>query len=208
MTLKGAACAACKYQRKRCTSECMLAPYFRPEDPVLFRNAHKLFGVRNILRILEKINPNHREEAMRSIIYEANMRDQFPVHGCLNVICELQCQIRQAEDELYSVLTWLAFCKQHHERQHVTTLSHGVDHGMLQSGNEAVVLFRQDSTALLPVSSCDNANVCMHASWLQDAYKLSNSGHKSLVSRPLIIEEDTIHDHHDEIYPLFDNTEA
>ncbi|KAM0018874.1 putative transcription factor AS2-LOB family [Helianthus debilis subsp. tardiflorus] len=169
-TLKGAAsnqaCAACKHQRKRCTPECALAPHFRPEHPKVFKNAHKLFGVRNILRILEQINPDHKTEAMQTLIYEANMRDQFPVHGCLNVICDLQYQIRQAEEELYNVLTWLSFYKQHHEGQHVPTLSNGVDHGLLQPGNEALALFRQDFATTLPVSSCDNPNVCINAFWI------------------------------------------
>ncbi|XP_076891520.1 LOB domain-containing protein 27-like [Bidens hawaiensis] len=175
MTLKGAtsnqACAACRYQRKRCTPECPLAPHFRPEHPMIFKNAHKLFGVRNILRILEQIDSNYKTEAMQSIIYEANMRDQFPVHGCLSVICDLQYQIRQAEEELYNVLTWLSFYKQHH----VTTLSQNVDHGLLQP--------------VLPILSCDNANVCINAFWLQETYKSSNSNQN-------------------EIYPFFDNTEG
>ncbi|KAK1407284.1 hypothetical protein QVD17_38898 [Tagetes erecta] len=211
MTFKGAttnqACAACKYQRKRCTPECALAPHFRPENPLVFRNAHKLFGVRNILRILKQINPNHKAEAMRSIMYEANMRDMFPVHGCLNVIRDFQYQIRQAEEELYNVLTWLAFYKQQHERQHVTTLPHVVDHGVLQLGNEAFALLRHDSTASMPVASCDNANESINAFSLQDMYKSSDCDHKSLVSRPSIIDEEAGHDHYEISRRLFDGTE-
>ncbi|CAH1428403.1 unnamed protein product [Lactuca virosa] len=141
MTLKGAttqACAACKYQRKRCTPDCTLAPHFRPEHPLVFKNAHKLFGVKNILRILQQIQPHHKTEAMRSIIYEANMRDQFPVYGCLTAIYDLQYQIRQAEEELHDVLALLAFCKQCHQKQHATNLSHVVSHDSLQLGMNVV----------------------------------------------------------------------
>ncbi|RVW35523.1 LOB domain-containing protein 27 [Vitis vinifera] len=45
MTLKGGtsqACAACKYQRRKCSSECPLAPYFPPDQPKMFANAHRL----------------------------------------------------------------------------------------------------------------------------------------------------------------------
>lgn len=125
MTLKGGtsqACAACKYQRKRCTPECALAPHFRPEQTEIFKNAHKLFGVRNILRILEQVDPTQKNEAMRSIIYQANMRDRSPIHGCLGVIYQLQYQIRQAEKELYAVFSQIEFYK-HQRRQHEITLS-------------------------------------------------------------------------------------
>ncbi|KAI3762617.1 hypothetical protein L1987_53054 [Smallanthus sonchifolius] len=126
MTRKGGtsqACAACKYQRKRCTPECPLAPHFRPEQTEIFKNAHKLFGVRNILRILEHVNPALKNEAMRSIIYQANMRDRSPVHGCLGVIYQLQYQIRHAEKELYAVLSQLDLYKQHHRHQQEITSS-------------------------------------------------------------------------------------
>ncbi|KAI3736744.1 hypothetical protein L2E82_26729 [Cichorium intybus] len=125
MTLKGGtsqACAACKYQRKRCTPECALAPHFRPEQTEIFKNAHKLFGVKNILKVLEQIDPSQKTEAMRSIIYQANMRDRFPVHGCYGIICQLQYQIRQTEKELYAVLSQLEFYK-NQRRQHEIVLS-------------------------------------------------------------------------------------
>ncbi|KAK1427187.1 hypothetical protein QVD17_15870 [Tagetes erecta] len=125
MTLKGGtsqACAACKYQRKRCTPECALAPHFRPEQTEIFKNAHKLFGVRNILRILEQVDPAQKNEAMRSIIYQANMRERSPVHGCLGVIYQLQYQIKQSEKEFYAVCNQLQAYKQQLERQQEITM--------------------------------------------------------------------------------------
>lgn len=120
MTLKGGtsqACAACKYQRRRCTAECLLAPYFPPDQPKIFQNAHKLFGVKNILKILEKLDPEQKPAAMWSIIYEANERDSDPVHGCLGKICQLRYQIWHLEQELHSVHTRLVICRQHHHQQ-------------------------------------------------------------------------------------------
>ncbi|KAJ6760578.1 LOB DOMAIN-CONTAINING PROTEIN 4-RELATED [Salix purpurea] len=115
MTLKGGtsqACASCKYQRRKCSSECPLAPYFPPDQPKMFQNAHKLFGVRKILKILENLESHQQEEAMRSIIYQANIRDRFPVHGCWGIICKLHFQIRQVEEELHAVLAHLEMYRQ------------------------------------------------------------------------------------------------
>jgi hypothetical protein len=117
MTLKGGtsqACAACKYQRRRCSAECPLSPYFPPEQPKLFQNAHKLFGVSNILKILKNLEPGQKNEAMRSIIYQANMRDKFPVYGCCWIICQLKYQILQVEEELHAVQAQLEMYRQHH----------------------------------------------------------------------------------------------
>lgn len=120
MTLKGGnsqACAACKYQRRKCSSECPLAPYFPPDQPKMFQNAHKLFGVSNILKILKQLDPTMRVQAVRSIIDEANIRDQFPVHGCRGVIRQLHYQLRQAEEELHAVLQQLEIYRQHNQLQ-------------------------------------------------------------------------------------------
>ncbi|KAH0975630.1 hypothetical protein GBA52_017529 [Prunus armeniaca] len=121
MTLKGAtnsACAACKYQRRKCTPECPLAPFFPADQPKMFQNAHKLFGVSNIVKILKNLEPEMKFEAMRSIIYQANIRDKFPVYGCWEVIWQLQYQLLLAEEELQAVQAQLAMYRQHHHHQH------------------------------------------------------------------------------------------
>ncbi|KAI4329596.1 hypothetical protein MLD38_027966 [Melastoma candidum] len=110
MTLKGGAsqaCAVCKFQRRKCKPDCPLAPYFPADQPRLFHNAHRLFGVRNILKILEALHPSQRPIAMRTIIDQANMRDWYPVHGCLGVIHSLRTQIQMLEDELHAVYSQL-----------------------------------------------------------------------------------------------------
>nr|CAD1818355.1 unnamed protein product [Ananas comosus var. bracteatus] len=52
------ACAACKHQRRKCTADCPLALYFPADQPKQFQNAHRLFGVSNILRILKDLDPS------------------------------------------------------------------------------------------------------------------------------------------------------
>lgn len=122
MTVKGGtsqACASCKFQRRKCTPECSLAPYFPPNDPKRFENAHKLFGVSNISKILNKIHVADRKEAMRSIIYEANARDKYPVHGCVGIIVALQEHIQQAQQELELLTAYLAMYRQQHHHHEI-----------------------------------------------------------------------------------------
>lgn len=116
MTVKGGtsqACAACRYQRRKCNTDCPLAPYFPPEKPEQFLNAHRLFGVSNILKILKQLNPEQKLEAMQSIVYQANMRERYPVHGCQGVIYRLQLAVHEHQQALDAVNAQLAICRQH-----------------------------------------------------------------------------------------------
>ncbi|KAL6638346.1 hypothetical protein ACP70R_023841 [Stipagrostis hirtigluma subsp. patula] len=97
----GAACAACKYQRRRCTAECPLAQYFPHDQPRVFRNAHRLFGVSNILKTLARAGPERRRDAMRAIIFESHAWDVYPAHGCVPVILALQQQLLHAQRQLH-----------------------------------------------------------------------------------------------------------
>ncbi|CAK9236385.1 unnamed protein product [Sphagnum troendelagicum] len=94
------ACAACKYQRRKCAPDCPLSPYFPADQPKRFANVHKLFGVSNTLRILKHVDPSQREDTVKSIAYEADTREKDPVHGCLGVIIMLQNQVSKLKDEL------------------------------------------------------------------------------------------------------------
>ncbi|KAH7299179.1 hypothetical protein KP509_25G076300 [Ceratopteris richardii] len=94
------ACAACKFQRRKCHPECPLAPYFPPDQPRQFMNVHKLYGVSNTLRILKQVDPSKRHDAMKSILYEADARDRDPVHGCYGIITLLQTQAEILREEL------------------------------------------------------------------------------------------------------------
>ncbi|EPS65020.1 hypothetical protein M569_09760, partial [Genlisea aurea] len=102
------ACAACKYQRRKCTPNCPLAPYFPASEPRMFQNVHRLFGVSNVTKILRQLrNKDHRDDAMKSIIYEADMRRRFPVHGCSAVIHQLRWQLEYLANELRFVCSQL-----------------------------------------------------------------------------------------------------
>ncbi|XP_059643368.1 LOB domain-containing protein 27-like [Cornus florida] len=193
MTLKGGtsqACAACKYQRRKCTSDCPLAPYFPPDQPKMFQNAHRLFGVSNILKILKHIDPSQKLEAMRSIICQANIRDRFPVHGCWGIICQLHYQIRQTEEELQAVHTQLVLYRQH--QQDMSSTMNNDSTSQLQLGmappSNVLPLFHQDAPqpynvgSALPVAasqfSYSNANNVAYNSGFIDT-KDNNAGNNA-----------------------------
>lgn len=136
----------------------------------MFRNAHRLFGVSNILKILKEIDPSQKKVAMKSIIYQANARDKHPVYGCVAEIQNLFFNIQLYEEELQAVHAQLAFYRQQQEIS-TTTLSDSVSQiqlGMLPPGVAAppptngvnangLTLFHQDMpsqyNAALPVQS-------------------------------------------------------
>lgn len=105
------ACAACKYQRRKCASDCILAPYFPHDRQRQFLNAHKLFGVSNITKIIKNLNPSDKDEAMRTIIIQSDVRANDPVGGCYRIIRDLQRQIELYKAELELVLHQLALCR-------------------------------------------------------------------------------------------------
>ncbi|KAL5579487.1 hypothetical protein UlMin_011929 [Ulmus minor] len=105
------ACAACKYQRRKCAPDCVLAPYFPHDTQKQFLNAHKLFGVSNITKVIKNLQQPMKDEAMRTIIYQSDARANDPVGGCYRIICDLQRQIEYHKAELEIVLHQLAICR-------------------------------------------------------------------------------------------------
>lgn len=111
------ACASCKHQRKKCEETCELAPFFPASRYREFQNAHKLFGISNIQKIINSVDPSQRKEAAESILIEGNIRSNDPVHGCLGVVRNLKSQIEYYEKELGAVNQQLPFFRDK-EKQH------------------------------------------------------------------------------------------
>ncbi|XP_027167857.1 LOB domain-containing protein 22 [Coffea eugenioides] len=105
------ACAACKYQRRKCAPDCILAPYFPHDRQRQFLNAHKLFGVSNITKIIRILDQPEKDAAMRTIIFQSDVRASDPVGGCYRIIRQLQRQIEYTKLELDFVLHQLALCR-------------------------------------------------------------------------------------------------
>ena len=105
------ACSACKHQRRKCAPGCPLAPYFPSDKPGSFRNSHRLFGIKNILRFLTKAGPEKRHDCMKSIMYEADARAANPVRGSYGVFQDLYQEWSLAKAELATVQEQLVAAK-------------------------------------------------------------------------------------------------
>ncbi|CAL2237062.1 unnamed protein product [Prunus armeniaca] len=93
-------CAACKYVRRRCPSDCILSPYFPSNDPQRFTSVHRIYGASNVAKMLQELLPHLRVEAAETLCYEAQCRIQDPIYGCVGVISQLHQQIQDTECQL------------------------------------------------------------------------------------------------------------
>ncbi|KAJ0090073.1 hypothetical protein Patl1_13479 [Pistacia atlantica] len=111
------ACAACKHQRKKCDGSCELAPYFPASRYGEFQHAQKLFGISNIQKIINSVEPNQRHAAAESILMEGNIRHNDPVHGCVGVVCKLQSQIDLYQSQLNALNQQLNFFREREKQK-------------------------------------------------------------------------------------------
>ncbi|XP_059455197.1 LOB domain-containing protein 24-like [Corylus avellana] len=102
-------CAACKYLRRRCPSDCIFSLYFPPNDPQRFACVHRIYGASNVAKILQQLPPNLRAQAADTLYFEAHYRIQDPVYGCVGIISQLYQQIHNAESELAKTQAEIAF---------------------------------------------------------------------------------------------------
>ncbi|KAI4337143.1 hypothetical protein L6164_015592 [Bauhinia variegata] len=124
---KNKACAPCRHQRRRCPSNCPLAPYFPADQEQDFLNAHKLFGVGNILKIIQACqNSEQKRMAAQTMKWEANRRaDVDPVYGSAGIVWDFCQKIQSCQLELHSLLHQLALYRPQsqlqlqHQRQNV-----------------------------------------------------------------------------------------
>ncbi|CAM8917504.1 unnamed protein product [Rhodiola kirilowii] len=101
MTGPGSSCGACKFLRRKCTRECVFAPYFSYEEAAAhFAAVHKVFGASNVSKMLLHIPVDYRTEAAVTISYEALARMTDPVFGCVAHIFALHQQIANLQEEI------------------------------------------------------------------------------------------------------------
>ncbi|KAK7263098.1 hypothetical protein RJT34_30682 [Clitoria ternatea] len=101
MSSSNSPCAACKFLRRKCTQECVYAPYFPPDNPQRFECVHRVFGASNVAKLLNELSASQREDAVKSLAYEAEARLRDPVFGCVGFISVLQNRLRQMQTELH-----------------------------------------------------------------------------------------------------------
>ncbi|KAJ4828376.1 hypothetical protein Tsubulata_017830 [Turnera subulata] len=108
MSSSNSPCAACKFLRRKCTPECVYAPYFPPDQPQKFASVHKVFGASNVAKILNELPTAQREDAVNSLAYEAEERLRDPVYGCVGLISILQHRLKQLQADLNTAKKELA----------------------------------------------------------------------------------------------------
>lgn len=110
-------CAACKFLKRRCTPNCQFAPYFRSDEPKKFAKVHKVFGASNVSKILNEVAEEQREDAVNSLVYEAEVRLMDPVYGCIGAIASLQHKMVELQHDLILARARLASYADHHQQQ-------------------------------------------------------------------------------------------
>lgn len=202
MTIKsgtGQACAACKYQRRRCTPECLLAPFFPADQPKMFLNVHRLFGVKNIQNLLKELGPDQNQKAiaMKSIKFHATMRDKYPVWGCMVEIRQLSYQIQIVEEELQAVLQQLAYYRQQQQHDATDDYISELQLGMAPPGNNLNDHNAADyNINYLDFKEMNNVvnSMCQH----HTTYSNTNENNPNAIHL-------LMHPHDMEMQPFFDN---
>ncbi|CAN1257617.1 LOB domain-containing protein 1 [Linum perenne] len=109
-------CAGCVYLRRRCVQDCLLAPYFPPDNPQRFESVHKIFGTSNITRLLLGVPEEFRGMAADCMSFEADARVRDPVYGCTRMIYQLQKEILMMRLELGNLNMMIALLSAQHQQ--------------------------------------------------------------------------------------------
>ncbi|KAK3194203.1 hypothetical protein Dsin_025513 [Dipteronia sinensis] len=93
MSSSKASCVACKARRKKCTPE---------TGPQKFHKVHQIFRASNVAKIITDLDVHLCEDAVHSLVYEAEAWVRNPGYGCAAKISNLEEQLKQAEIDLYN----------------------------------------------------------------------------------------------------------
>ncbi|QCE01250.1 LOB domain-containing protein 33-like [Vigna unguiculata] len=94
-------CGACKFLRRKCTSDCVFAPYFSYDQASThFAAVHKIYGASNVSKLLSHLPIQNRRDAAITISYEALARMHDPIYGCVAHIYALQQQVVNLQEEI------------------------------------------------------------------------------------------------------------
>ncbi|CAM6099299.1 unnamed protein product [Calypogeia fissa] len=96
-------CRACRDRHRKCTEQCVLAPYFPADQPQKYYNVRRVFGALRIQRALANLPMDSRRDAAESMAYEAAARVNDPVYGSYGEVLNLYRQIEQMQVELARV---------------------------------------------------------------------------------------------------------
>ncbi|KAK4848654.1 hypothetical protein QYF36_015661 [Acer negundo] len=93
-------CAACKMLRRRCDSNCILAPYFPNDEIEKFASVHRVFGASNVIKMIQMVEETKREDAVKALVYEATARLRDPVYGSAGATFHLYKMVQELKLQL------------------------------------------------------------------------------------------------------------
>uniref|UniRef100_A0A2N9ILL6 LOB domain-containing protein n=1 Tax=Fagus sylvatica TaxID=28930 RepID=A0A2N9ILL6_FAGSY len=96
-------CAACRMLRRKCESDCLLAPYFPGDQVEKFAGVHRVFGASNVIKMIQMVEETRREDAVKALVYEARARLKDPVYGSTGAIFHLQKMVQELKVQLESI---------------------------------------------------------------------------------------------------------
>ncbi|KAK6147711.1 hypothetical protein DH2020_018623 [Rehmannia glutinosa] len=103
------------HQRRRCDQICFYARYFPSKRTEDFQNVHILLGINNTMKIINSVNEQDRDKIVETLILEARIRNENPVHGPLEVENRLRAEIGKTKKELEIVNKQLQFFRGNNE---------------------------------------------------------------------------------------------
>ena len=111
MAGEGAPCGACRGLRRNCLGNCLFAPYFSSDEIGMdqFSAIHEIFGHNRFVKLLRKLPVDKRNDAVASILYQAQALIDDHVHGCSSYILALQ-RIAVRKDRLGFDNPWKSLC--------------------------------------------------------------------------------------------------
>ena len=92
-----AKCAACKYRRMKCRSDCIFSPHFPGHDTKKYAYVHRVYCGSNVKKMLLKVPSELREITASALYFEAKCRIQDPVLGSFGIISKLNQQIQEKD---------------------------------------------------------------------------------------------------------------
>ncbi|KAF8110028.1 hypothetical protein N665_0088s0042 [Sinapis alba] len=112
-------CVICKEKRQKCTQKCVLTPYLYANESEKYACLVKVFSIKNVVRILNEIDPSQRQACVHSLCFEAEARIQDPVYGTVGIIHRLLSRIRHLQVSLKIAHMELAMIKHGQNHQHL-----------------------------------------------------------------------------------------
>ncbi|XP_057980531.1 LOB domain-containing protein 1-like [Malania oleifera] len=147
-------CAACRMLRKRCDSNCILAPYFPGKEVEKFALVHKVFGASNVIKMIRMVEESKREDAAKAIVYEAMARLRDPVYGITGAIFYLQKTVEELKMQLVSTIARVSELQEQSDRLLgiLTRNAHQLNHDLIPLADDLVLhggnIFSSDDTVM------------------------------------------------------------